>query len=343
MFSCFVCKLNCGNKDHLHLHLKSFRHYKCNTCDGRFGSKEELRMHLRTKHPFPRPNSGHQNSSFDYSDPSFQEVLFKLVEQQRKIEEQQKKIEDLEKELKVSEDKLEEQRKKINFLERNVALQFEWETSLVSMFDEGSTIVSETLVNDIEKDCNVGIHLSLQESKLNTLDLHFKVKMELINDSFEMRRNLISFRNIVIEITMKMKELESIISLDQKSLFLRTKKKLIFWYRKMQKTIQEKIGQECFEDFRKRIMSIGLFEPSCKSPPDIFSDISKLNSVSLYTVLGIEKTATFSDIKKAFYSLSLKYHPDRGGNNEIMKKLNEAYATLTDPLSRHAYDATLYR
>ena len=42
-----------------------------------------------------------------------------------------------------------------------------------------------------------------------------------------------------------------------------------------------------------------------------------------YKVLGVESNSSQSDIKKAFRKLSLKHHPDRGGNAEEFKKLTK--------------------
>jgi len=53
-----------------------------------------------------------------------------------------------------------------------------------------------------------------------------------------------------------------------------------------------------------------------------------------YKSLGVEKTATADEIKKAFRKLAVKYHPDRNqGDNaaeEKFKEINEAYAVLSD-------------
>lgn len=58
-----------------------------------------------------------------------------------------------------------------------------------------------------------------------------------------------------------------------------------------------------------------------------------------YKVLGISKTATDEEIKKAYKKLSLKYHPDRPkGDEEKFKELNEAYEILSDPIKRVQYN-----
>jgi curved DNA-binding protein len=60
-----------------------------------------------------------------------------------------------------------------------------------------------------------------------------------------------------------------------------------------------------------------------------------------YQTLGVPKDATEAEIKKAFRKLARKYHPDvsREANAEAhMKDVNEAYAVLSDPEKRAAYD-----
>lgn len=62
------------------------------------------------------------------------------------------------------------------------------------------------------------------------------------------------------------------------------------------------------------------------------------SSEDLYQVLGISRDASDQDIKKAFKKLAMKYHPDRGGDAEMFKKINEAYAVLSNPEKKAAYD-----
>lgn len=58
-----------------------------------------------------------------------------------------------------------------------------------------------------------------------------------------------------------------------------------------------------------------------------------------YSVLGIDKSASKDDIKKAFYKLAAKYHPDKKGGDETkFKEINEAYQTLSDEKKRKEYD-----
>jgi molecular chaperone DnaJ len=58
-----------------------------------------------------------------------------------------------------------------------------------------------------------------------------------------------------------------------------------------------------------------------------------------YHTLGIAKTASKDDIKKAFHKLAHKYHPDKKDGNEAkFKEVNEAYQTLSDDSKRSQYD-----
>lgn len=62
------------------------------------------------------------------------------------------------------------------------------------------------------------------------------------------------------------------------------------------------------------------------------------NKRDYYEVLGIDKSTSQSEIKKAFYRLAKKHHPDRGGDAEKFKEINEAYMVLQDPDKRAKYD-----
>ena len=58
-----------------------------------------------------------------------------------------------------------------------------------------------------------------------------------------------------------------------------------------------------------------------------------------YKVLGINKSASKDEIKKAFYKLAHKYHPDKKEGNETkFKEVNEAYQVLSDDAKRSKYD-----
>ncbi len=58
-----------------------------------------------------------------------------------------------------------------------------------------------------------------------------------------------------------------------------------------------------------------------------------------YSILGVTKSATESDIKTAFRKLAQKYHPDKKGGDEAkFKEVSEAYSVLSDKKKRAEYD-----
>ena len=57
-----------------------------------------------------------------------------------------------------------------------------------------------------------------------------------------------------------------------------------------------------------------------------------------YGVLGVDKHASERDIYRQYKRQAARHHPDRGGSEEQMKTLNEAYAVLKDSETRTAYD-----
>lgn len=66
-----------------------------------------------------------------------------------------------------------------------------------------------------------------------------------------------------------------------------------------------------------------------------------MSKPTFYEILGVEKTSSDIDIKKAYRTLSLKYHPDRNSDPDAksrFQEINEAYETLSDAAKREQYD-----
>jgi DnaJ-class molecular chaperone len=70
--------------------------------------------------------------------------------------------------------------------------------------------------------------------------------------------------------------------------------------------------------------------------------MNNMNNNDLYEILGLTKTATQEEIKKAYRKLSLELHPDRNNGSaestEKFKKISNAYETLGDEENRKRYD-----
>ncbi|TMW58360.1 hypothetical protein Poli38472_009919 [Pythium oligandrum] len=63
-----------------------------------------------------------------------------------------------------------------------------------------------------------------------------------------------------------------------------------------------------------------------------------VDNTKYYEALGVPKTATAAEIKKAYRKLALKNHPDKGGDPELFKSITVAYEVLSDPEKRELYD-----
>lgn len=57
-----------------------------------------------------------------------------------------------------------------------------------------------------------------------------------------------------------------------------------------------------------------------------------------YEVLGVSRNASADEIKKAFRKAAIEHHPDRGGDEQKFKEINEAYEVLKDDQKRKRYD-----
>lgn len=57
-----------------------------------------------------------------------------------------------------------------------------------------------------------------------------------------------------------------------------------------------------------------------------------------YDILGVPRSASHEEIKRSYRKLAQQYHPDKGGDPERFKEVNEAYQILSDPTKRARYD-----
>jgi DnaJ family protein A protein 2 len=63
-----------------------------------------------------------------------------------------------------------------------------------------------------------------------------------------------------------------------------------------------------------------------------------VDNKTFYNLLGVESTASPSEIKKAFRKAAVQHHPDKGGDADKFKEINKAYEVLSDPEKREIYD-----
>lgn len=83
-----------------------------------------------------------------------------------------------------------------------------------------------------------------------------------------------------------------------------------------------------------------------KNPDELFEKLAvevteerTVKNREYYDLLGVEPTASEAQIKKAYYKLALKLHPDKTGSTGEFQKVGEAYQVLSNPNLRQKYDA----
>lgn len=99
-------------------------------------------------------------------------------------------------------------------------------------------------------------------------------------------------------------------------------------------------SSQIVRDFEGKTKFFYRFLKKIGSQLDRVLEICKIGAMKNdpYSVLGVSKTASAADIKKAYRDAAKKHHPDKGGNPEEFKKINEAYETVGDAKKRANYD-----
>lgn len=69
--------------------------------------------------------------------------------------------------------------------------------------------------------------------------------------------------------------------------------------------------------------------------------VANVEAEDYYEVLGVNRLATLSEIRKAYRKLAQKYHPDKNKDEDAaakFRRIQDAYDTLSNPVSRQYYD-----
>jgi DnaJ-class molecular chaperone len=70
----------------------------------------------------------------------------------------------------------------------------------------------------------------------------------------------------------------------------------------------------------------------------MFKNIQGQVDADYYSILGVDRKCTKENIKKAFRKMAIIHHPDKSGDQEKFKQINEAYNILIDDEKRSMYD-----
>ena len=70
---------------------------------------------------------------------------------------------------------------------------------------------------------------------------------------------------------------------------------------------------------------------------------SREEAMDYYAILDSGEDASQEEIERLYKRLAMRHHPDRGGDAEYMKAINEAYRVLGNEATRRAYDASRNR
>ena len=119
-------------------------------------------------------------------------------------------------------------------------------------------------------------------------------------------------------------------------------------YLKARKTKARALGEsgnwdEAVREF-KAIAESNPSEPGiAKEVRNAELELKKSKRKDYYKILGVDKDAGETEIKKAYRKLAIVHHPDKNPENEeaaeTFKEIGEAYETLSDPQKRQRYDS----
>lgn len=119
-------------------------------------------------------------------------------------------------------------------------------------------------------------------------------------------------------------------------------------YTKARKTKAKALGESgSWEDALRDLKAIAEENPSepgiAKEIRDAEMELKKSKRKDYYKILGIQKDATETEVKKAYRKLAIIHHPDKNPDDadaaDRFKEIQEAHETLSDPQKRERYDS----
>ena len=111
------------------------------------------------------------------------------------------------------------------------------------------------------------------------------------------------------------------------------------YFEKLKKAQKRKIE---YEEWQKnnppRTININIDDDFYRKFAEARNEIKSYGDFDCFEVLGVDRNVSLSDLKKAYWNLAKKYHPDLNSNDEKAKKkfieINNAYQLLSDPEKR---------
>ena len=122
-----------------------------------------------------------------------------------------------------------------------------------------------------------------------------------------------------------------------------TREWYIYYLKVEEKEYLEKSDEQFMEELKAKGGSSSFGNPFTDAQKEMGGESREVKDTELYDVLGIKPSATQSEVKKAYYKVARKTHPDKVGKDdplakEKFQKVGQAYQVLIDEKTRKKYD-----